>query len=194
MSKSSFSFAGDVLKLTSGTVFAQGLGVVVAPIVTRLFMPEAFGIAALFASITAIIGMVACLRYDLSIMLPESDEEAVNLLGVSLLFVTMITCISALVIFFAHDALINLLNAQRLRKYLWLIPPAILIVGTGMALRNWNSRTKQFGRLSVVQVISSSCMQISKFVCLQKVLDKSGIKIREGFRFQIPFSGRLSNL
>ena len=157
-------------------------------------MPEAFGIAALFASITAIIGMVACLRYDLSIMLPESDEEAVNLLGVSLLFVTMITCISALVIFFAHDALINFLNAQRLIKYLWLITPAILIVGTGMALRNWNSRTKQFGRLSVVQVISSSCMQISKFVCLQKVLDKSGIKIREGFRFQIPFSGRLSNL
>ena len=33
-----------------------------------------------------------------------------------------------------------------------------------------------------------------KNVCLQKVLDKSGIKIREGFRFQIPFSGRLSNL
>ena len=31
-------------------------------------------------------------------------------------------------------------------------------------------------------------------VCLQKVLDKSGIKIRESFRFQIPFSGRLSNL
>jgi hypothetical protein len=32
-----------------------------------------------------------------------------------------------------------------------------------------------------------------KPVCLQKVLDKSGIKIREGFRFQIPFSSRLSN-
>ena len=34
---------------------------------------------------------------------------------------------------------------------------------------------------------------VSNDVCLQKVLDKSGIKIREGFRFQIPFSGRLSN-
>jgi len=31
-------------------------------------------------------------------------------------------------------------------------------------------------------------------VCLQKVLDKSGIKIREGFRFQIFLSGRLRNL
>ena len=30
-------------------------------------------------------------------------------------------------------------------------------------------------------------------VCLQKVVDKSGIKIREGFRFQIPFSKCLSN-
>jgi len=74
----------------------------------------------------------------------------------------IITCISAFVIFFAHDALINLLNAQRLRKYLWLIPPTILIAGTGMALKNWNSRSQQFSRLSVIQVISSSCMQISK--------------------------------
>ncbi len=31
-------------------------------------------------------------------------------------------------------------------------------------------------------------------VCLQKVLDKSVIEIREGFRFQIPSFGRLSNL
>ena len=31
-------------------------------------------------------------------------------------------------------------------------------------------------------------------VCLQKVLDKLGLKIGEVFRFQIPFSGRLSNL
>ena len=31
-------------------------------------------------------------------------------------------------------------------------------------------------------------------VCLQRVLDKSGIEIREGFRSQIPFSVRLSNL
>ena len=36
--------------------------------------------------------------------------------------------------------------------------------------------------------------KVEATVCLQKVLDKSGIKIRAGFRFQIPFSGRLSNL
>jgi len=48
------TFAGNVLKLVTGSVFAQGIGVLVAPIVARLFAPEAFGVAALFASIAAL--------------------------------------------------------------------------------------------------------------------------------------------
>ena len=38
------TFAGNVLKLVTGSVFAQGLGVLAAPIVARLFAPEAFGV------------------------------------------------------------------------------------------------------------------------------------------------------
>jgi hypothetical protein len=34
---------------------------------------------------------------------------------------------------------------------------------------------------------------MSMIVCLQKVLDRSGLKIGEGFRFQIPSFGLLSN-
>ena len=67
--KPSSSFATNVLKLVTGSVFSQGLGVLVAPIVARLFAPEAFGVAALFASIAGIVGVVACLRYELAIML-----------------------------------------------------------------------------------------------------------------------------
>ena len=94
------TFAENVLKLVTGSVIAQGIGVIVAPIIARLFAPEAFGVAALFASITGIIGVVACLRYELAIMLPKTDEEAANLLGASLFFVLIITGISVLIIFF----------------------------------------------------------------------------------------------
>ena len=80
MSKSSSNFAANVLKLVTGSVFAQGIGVLVAPIVARLFAPEAFGFAALFTSIAGIISVVACLRYELAIMLPKTDEEAANLI------------------------------------------------------------------------------------------------------------------
>jgi len=156
------TFAGNVLKLVTGSVFAQGIGVLVAPIVARLFAPEAFGVAALFTSITGIIGVVACLRYQFSIMLPKTDEEAANLLGVSLSFVLIITGISVSVIFFAGDIIVNLLNSPELKKYLWLIPIAVFVNGIFVALNYWNSRTKHFSRLSIARVVSSVVAQGTK--------------------------------
>ena len=156
------TFAGNVLKLVTGSVVAQGVGVLIAPIIARLFAPEAFGVAALFTSITGIITVVACLRYELSIMLPKTDEEAVNLLGVSLFFVLIITCISVLIIFFADDVIVNLLNSPELKRYLWLIPVSVFVSGTFLALNYWNSRTKNFSRLSVARVISSVVAQTTK--------------------------------
>src|SRR5512133_567535 len=79
------SFAFDVLTLTGGTTFAQILTILSVPVLTRLYQPENFGVWALYSSIASIISVIICLRYDYSIMLPESDEDAVNLLGVSFL-------------------------------------------------------------------------------------------------------------
>jgi len=133
--------------------------VLAAPIVARLFAPEAFGVAALFASIAGIIGVVACQRYELSIMLPKTDEEAANLLGLSLFFVLITTAISSLIIFFAGDVIVGLFKSSELKKYLWLIPLAVFVNGTFLALNYWNSRTKHFGRLSVARVVSSVVTQ-----------------------------------
>ena len=162
MSKVSSSFAGNVLKLVTGSVFAQGLGILVAPIITRLFAPEAFGIAALITSITGIIGVVACLRYESSIMLPKTDQKAASLLGVSLCFVLIITGISALIIFFAGDFIVQLFNARELKRYLWLIPIAVFFNGIFLALNYWSSRTKHFSRLSIARVVSSITTHCSK--------------------------------
>ena len=157
----------------------------VAPIVTRLFAPEAFGVAALFASIAGIIGVVACLRYELSIMLPKTDEEAANLLGVSLFFVLIITSISALIIFFADDVIVNLLNSPELKKYLWLVPVSVFVSGTFLALNYWNSRTKHFGRLSIARVISSVATQITKLGAGFAGFVSGGVLIGTGILGQI---------
>jgi lipopolysaccharide exporter len=160
--KKSSSFSGNVLKLMTGATFAQALGILVAPIVTRLFAPEAFGIAALFLSITAIIGVIVCLRYELAIMLPKTDEEATNIVAVSLCSVILITIVSALLVFFGSDFIVRLIKAPELKNYLWLIPLFVFFSGVSAALNSWNSRTKHFGRLSVIQIISSVITQATK--------------------------------
>jgi lipopolysaccharide exporter len=162
MSKISSNFSANVLKLITGSVFAQSLGIFVAPIVTRLFLPEAFGIAAIFISLTSVIGSVACLRYELSIMLPESDEDAANLLAVCLCSVLIVTFISTASIWAFKYEIVHLLNAPELGMYFWLIPFMVLIGGIYMCLNLWNSRAKRFGQVSIVNVISSTVMQSSK--------------------------------
>lgn len=148
-------FAGDVLKLVSGTTFAQLITILAAPVLTRLYAPEAFGAVALFTSITSIVGVVACLRYELAIMLPERDEEAANLLSVSLGFVFLITLFSIPLIWWNRGPLLRWLNAPYLMTYLWLIPLSLLINGIFLALNYWNSRTRHFGRLSIARVTSA---------------------------------------
>ncbi|MFC2015943.1 oligosaccharide flippase family protein [Chloroflexota bacterium] len=156
------SFAGDVLKLVGGTTIAQALAILVAPLLTRLYAPEAFGIAALFASVLSIINVISCMRYQLAIVLPETDEEAANLLGVSLGFVVMITLLTIPIVWFGRWLIAGLLNAPALAPYLWLLPPLVAISGTSAALGYWNTRTKHFGRLSISKIASSVVAAVSK--------------------------------
>lgn len=153
--KPSNSFSGNVLKLASGTTFAQLLGIFVAPILTRLYAPEAYGILALFGSIAGIIGVVACLRYELAIMLPERDDEAANLLGISLGFALVISLFIIPLVWWCRTPIAQWLNTPTLAAYLWLAPLAVFLGGVSSALNFWNSRTRHFGRLSIAQITNS---------------------------------------
>lgn len=148
-------FAGDVLKLASGTAFAQAVSILAAPVLSRLYAPEAFGIAALFLSITGILGVVACMRYEMAIMLPRRDEEAAGLLGVSLASAAAVTLAAVFLLWWGGAFLLRRLNAPGLGPYLWLVPPAVLVAGVFLALNYWDTRAKRFGRLSAARVAGS---------------------------------------
>jgi len=148
-------FATDVFKLVTGTTVAQVIAVLASPILTRLYGPEAFGFFAIFLSITGIIGVIACMRYELAIMLPENDEDAINLLGLSLVMVVFITVLTGVGLFLGGGFLLSLLQAPGLAPYLWLVPLFVCVSGIFLALNYWNSRTRHFGRLSVARVTSA---------------------------------------
>jgi len=95
------------------------------------------------------------MRYELAIMLPKTDEEAANLLGLSLLCVAVVSGLTVPALYFGGDALLSLLKAPGLEPYLILVPVFVFISGVFLALNYWNSRTKHFGRLSVARVTSS---------------------------------------
>jgi O-antigen/teichoic acid export membrane protein len=149
------NFVGDVTSLASGTAFAQGLGIVVLPLITRLYAPEDLGLSLIFISLITIVGAVACLRYEQAIVLPASDEEAVNLFATSILIAVFVTITLTTFLSLFNQPFLKGLNAEGLRPYLWLFGPAVFVGAALHALNYWNSRTRQFSRLAISRMISA---------------------------------------
>jgi O-antigen/teichoic acid export membrane protein len=89
----------SIITLVGGTTVAQGLSLLFAPATTRLFSPDVFGELSIFTSITSIIIVVICLRYELSIVVAEDDMEGFSLLAISLLFAFLLTVLFGMVFF-----------------------------------------------------------------------------------------------
>ena len=149
-------FAGDVLRLVSGTTFAQLLTILAAPLVARLYAPTAFGVASIFTSIASTIAVIACLRYETAIMLPSGDDDAANLLAASVGLALFITVLTVPCVWLGRQPARTWLVRNGLLDLAWLIPVAVLLDGTLLAFTFWNTRRRRFGLLSVVRIAGTS--------------------------------------
>ena len=119
-------FVRSVGMLMGGTVFAQALAVATMPILTRLYTPSNFNLLAVLAGVIAIVGVISCLRYDVAIAVPDSDDEAMALLVLScgLSIVTGLLCAIPLIL--VPEAISLLLRQPALYPWLWMIPIGIV--------------------------------------------------------------------
>lgn len=150
------SFIRNVVTLMTGTTFAQALLILVAPILTRLYSPEDFGVYALYTSVAGIITVVACLSYDFAIVLPEQDEDAANVLGLSILACLGMCGLALILVVLFRIQVANFLNAPNLAICLWFIPLSVLGAGLFKAFNYWSTRRKQFKRLAARQITQST--------------------------------------
>ena len=149
-----FGFFSDVLKLVTGNGFVQVVKTLLSPIISRLYLPEFFGVTQNFSSIANIFAIISSLRYDQTVLLPKKEEQAANQFALSLFFTAITTPVFlALIVLFRHDAA-RLLNSPKLADYLWFVPIYVFALGSFNALKQWNARKRQFLRLSAAQVSS----------------------------------------
>lgn len=156
-------FARSVSVLAGGTAAGQIIVVAASPILTRLYSPEDFGLLAVYAGLLGILGVIASLRYQLAIPLPESDEEAASVAILSLLVVLGMTAVSAIIVGFWGEPITTALNTPALEPYLWLLPLGLLLTGMYQVFRYWAIRTRAFpaiARTKLTQAISMVGVQL----------------------------------
>lgn len=155
-------FLKAVSVLVGGTAFAQLITIAILPILTRLYTPNEFSILAIYTALLSLITPIACLRFQIAIPLPKSNEKGRALLKLSLLSVCLVNFMLILLIYIAMDW-INHITQNRLENYLWLLPVGVMLSGVYSAFQYWETRQKNFKIISktrINQAISGSLTQV----------------------------------
>jgi lipopolysaccharide exporter len=142
------TFARGVVTLASGTAIAQLLLVVAVPLLTRLYTPADYGVLAVYASTITVLVVVASLRYEVAIPLPEDDLVAGSLLALTFIFLAVTAGIIGVLIWLLGDAFVATMKVPALGPYRWLILVGFVGAGTYQALTYWAIRRRAFARLA----------------------------------------------
>lgn len=150
---SSSSFLSHVLAVSGSTTLIQIIGVLSAPINSRLYSPTDYGQIAVFGASFAVLTLVATMRYDGALPVAESSRDAVHLLLLCLLLNATFASLFALAILVVGANFSQwLFGNNSMQAYLWFLPLGLFLNGMFAILSSWAVRKQAFGPLSSVRL------------------------------------------
>lgn len=160
----SSEFNRNVLKLMTGSTIAQAIPIAISPILTRMYTPEDFGIVALFVALVTIFGAISNGRYELAIVLPKRDEEAINVVALSILISISLSSSLLIIIFCFKDFILKILGNENLNNWLFFVPLVVFFIGLYNALNQLNIRLRAFNIIAQVKVIKSLVLALTQLI------------------------------
>jgi len=145
----------NVAVLTIGTVLAQAVTLFVAPILSRLYDPSAFGVYGVYVSLVGFVSVVACGRYELALLLPEKDSDAMNLLALCFGILTVMVLAAFCAVALLGATVVEAFAMRELASWLWWIPVSLLFAGSFQTLSYWTTRAKRFSQISTSKMVQS---------------------------------------
>jgi O-antigen/teichoic acid export membrane protein len=108
-----------------------------------------------YVAILACTVIMASLRYEYALPIPQDDREAVELLAVCILLVAANTCLASLALHAFQDRILAWMDAPGLAPYLWLVPVSILGAGCYQVSNCWAIRKGGYARIARTKVTQS---------------------------------------
>lgn len=139
----------------SGATIAQIAAFCFAPIVSRLYSTDDFGIAALFFAIAQILVPASSLRYNHAIFLPKDDAEATEMIVLCTIVNAIASFFILLVIIFLKS-LFTINMVDQLGSWIYLLPVAFFIYGETEITKCACTRWKKHKTLASSDIIRST--------------------------------------
>lgn len=156
------AYARNVLTLMTGTSLAQAIPIAISPILTRLYSPEEFGRFALYMAITMIASVLVTGRYELAILLPRQDRDALQITALAIVLSMTISTALLLIVIFLAQPMAVLLGDAALIPWLYWIPASTLLLGIYQSLNYWSNRKAQYKRLAISRTAQSTSVALTQ--------------------------------
>lgn len=162
--KSKSEFSKNVITLMTGTTVAQAIPIAITPILTRMYTPEDFGVLALFVAITSIFGAIANGRYELAIMLPVKDDDAINIAAMGMVIATLISLFLFIPAIFMNEYIVDLLDNDFIGFWLYFVPLVVWLLGLFNILSYLNNRLKSYKIIAKATIYKSFAQAVVQLI------------------------------
>jgi len=156
-------FLKNVLLISGSTVIGQIIILCFYPIVSRIYSVSDFGIFQYAQSVISFLIIIASLRYELAILLPDTDKEAVNIWKLTLIINVLVFIVLICIIILIELTGLGSATVGSLGKYLYILPFTFLGAALYQGLVYLNLRFKNYkviGKTKIFQAVGNSSAQL----------------------------------
>lgn len=155
-------FLKNAATLVTGTSIAQLIGILLYPVLSRLFMAEQFGLLSTLSQISVIIMIVSTGKYENSILITDSKQEGANVIGYVLTRSAIVLLILYIILQIIGGQIGTLLNQPELQKWLFVCPLSAFVIAIYNCFNEWCVRNKYYKTLSWNKIVNTLSHSIAK--------------------------------
>ena len=151
-------FLKYIVVLMSGTMIAQLVGYLFAPVITRLYTPEEAAELGLFLRIIGVGAAIATARYENALPILKADVHSFRLYRVAMRITAIVSVVAILIL------IVPFILNNDLDSYIFysLVPVGILLTALYNLGTNWSIRIKKFRSITYSRVSNSIFTNIAK--------------------------------
>lgn len=155
-------FVRSLAVVASGAAAAQAISVAFAPILTRLYGPEAFGMLGVFSAVVVILTPASTLSFHQAIVLPESHLEGRVLLNLALRVSLGVTALLGILLLLWRGSIAATIGFEGNPNLLLLVPFVVFVAAARESYWYWLVRLQQFRKTSTVAVKQAALTNVAK--------------------------------
>lgn len=155
-------FGKAIIILISGSIVAQAMTILMAPILTRIFTPTELGVYTLILTAESLFGSIICGRYDVSIVSESNPKKVYPIIKLSIL----ITIIFSIVASIGYGTFYFIMK-EEYQSYSYaiiLIFFMLVINGLIRILEAYNNRHKEYKVMTSVYVVRTAVQNLGAVI------------------------------